>query len=195
MRPKRRQMRCDTGLVVGAAAPVESAVAFGRLERRRRPLGGIAFGLHVVVGVQQHGRRSRRRRMPGDDGGRTALADDLHVIKTGLRQQIRRRLGRCDAPGRGGPGRPTPTRCGPGPPDRRRTDGSTSRTRSTRSLMVSRLAVRTRRRAVPTASRLRGWPPRPRCRLRGSATHGSSRPPDAWRCRRSTAPAAVPTCR
>ena len=108
MRPKRRQMRCDTSLVVGAAAPVESAVTFGRLERRRHPLGGIAFGLDVVVCVQQHRGRSRRRRMPGDDGGCTALADDLHVIETGLRQQIRRGLGAAlhlSAAGRVGPDR------------------------------------------------------------------------------------------
>ena len=84
MLPKRRQMRCDAGFVVGAATPVESAVAFGRLERRRRPLRWIAFGLHVVVGVQQHSGRSRRRRVQRDDGGCTALADDLHVVKTGL---------------------------------------------------------------------------------------------------------------
>ena len=31
--------------------------------------------------------------MPGDDGGCTALADDLHIVKTSLRQQIRRGLG------------------------------------------------------------------------------------------------------
>ena len=34
MRPERRQMRCDTGLVVGGAAAVEPAVALGGLERR-----------------------------------------------------------------------------------------------------------------------------------------------------------------
>ena len=93
MRPKRRQMRCDTGLVVGAAAPVESAVAFGRLERRRRPLRRIALGLHIVVGIQQHGRRTGRRGMSRDHGWRTALADDLYVTKTSLRQQICSHLG------------------------------------------------------------------------------------------------------
>jgi hypothetical protein len=31
--------------------------------------------------------------MLGDDRWRTALADDLHIAKTGLRQQIRYRLG------------------------------------------------------------------------------------------------------
>ncbi len=56
--PKRRQMRCDACLVVGGAATVEPAVALGGLERRRVPLRVIAFGLHVVVGVQQHRRRS-----------------------------------------------------------------------------------------------------------------------------------------
>ncbi len=93
VRPERRQMRCDTGLVVGAPAPVEPAVALGRLERRRRPLRRIALGLHIVVGVQQHGRRTRRRGMAGDDGGRTALADDLYIAKTCLRQQLCGHLG------------------------------------------------------------------------------------------------------
>ena len=60
-------MRCDTCLVIGAAAAVESPVAFGRLERRRRPLTAVAFGLYIVVGIQQHGGRTRRRRIPSDD--------------------------------------------------------------------------------------------------------------------------------
>ena len=84
-------MRCDAGLVVGAAAAVEPPVAFRGLEWRRRPLAVVAFGLDVVVGVQQHGGRSRRRRMPRDDRRRPALADDAHVAKTGLRQQIHHR--------------------------------------------------------------------------------------------------------
>ena len=91
--PKCRQMCCDAGFVVGAAAPVESAVALGRFERRRHPLSWIALGLHIMVGVQQHGRRARRCRVPCDNGRRAAFADDLHVGKTGLRQQVCSDLG------------------------------------------------------------------------------------------------------
>ncbi len=79
-------MRCDPCLVVGSAATVHAAVALGRLERRRLPLAVIAFRLHVVMGVQEHRRRSRRGRMPGDDGGRAAFADDLHIAEPGLGQ-------------------------------------------------------------------------------------------------------------
>src|ERR1700756_5760577 len=85
-------MRCDTSLVIGAAATVEPPVAFGGLKRRRRPLAAVAFGLYVVVGVQQHGGRTRRRRMLRYDRGRAALTDDPHIAKTCLRQQIRHRL-------------------------------------------------------------------------------------------------------
>ena len=93
VRPKRRQMRCDTGLVVGAAPAVQPPVALGRLEGRRVPLAAVAFGLYVVVRVQQHRGRARGRGMPGDHGGRAAFADDTHIAKTGLGQQVRYRLG------------------------------------------------------------------------------------------------------
>src|ERR1700749_1471352 len=46
--------------------------------------------------------------MPGDAGGCTALADDLHIVKTSLCQQIRRGLGAAlhlTAAGRVGPHR------------------------------------------------------------------------------------------
>ena len=92
MRPKRRQMCCNTGLVIGAAAAVESPVALRRFERGRHPLTMVPFGLHVMVGVQQHGGRTRWRRIPGDDRRRAALADDAHIVKTGLRQQFYDRL-------------------------------------------------------------------------------------------------------
>src|ERR1700727_511806 len=118
-------MRCDTGFVVGAAASVESAVAFGRLERWRLPLPRIALRLHIVVGIQQHGRRTGRRGMPRDHGWGTALAHYWHIRCTWSRRAgsahtdwIRTRFSRSS-----------------------RTEGNTWRTRSTRSLMVSRLAV------------------------------------------------------
>ena len=92
-RPHRRQMSCDTGLVVGGAPPVEPAIAFGGLERLRVPLAVIAFRLHVVVGVEQHGRGTRRGRMAGDDGRCAALADDADVVETDPREQIGDRTG------------------------------------------------------------------------------------------------------
>ena len=87
------QMRCDACLVVGGAAPVQPPVALGRLERRRHPLRAVTFRLHIVVGVQQHRRRSRRRGMAGDDRRCASLSDDPHIVEPGLRQQLRHRLG------------------------------------------------------------------------------------------------------
>ena len=51
-----RQVQGDPGLVVGGAPPVEAAVAQRRGEGVARPRGHVAGRLHVVVGVQQHGR-------------------------------------------------------------------------------------------------------------------------------------------
>ncbi|COX37308.1 Uncharacterised protein [Mycobacterium tuberculosis] len=48
----------------------------------------VTLGLDVVVGIEQHRRRPRRRRVPRDHRRRTALADNPHVVKTGLRQQV-----------------------------------------------------------------------------------------------------------
>ena len=60
---QRRHVHHESGLVVDDAAPVEPAVrAQRRLERRGEPLLGAARRLHVVVRVDQHGRRARRRR-------------------------------------------------------------------------------------------------------------------------------------
>ena len=59
-RAERAEVGDDAGLVVGRAAAVEAAVALGRLERRAVPVGVVVLGLHVVVGVEQHGRRALR---------------------------------------------------------------------------------------------------------------------------------------
>ena len=75
-------MRRDAGLVVGGAAAVEPAVALGRLERRRVPVGAVVLGLHVVVGVEQHRRRARRARACGRSPRAAALADDVDVVET-----------------------------------------------------------------------------------------------------------------
>ena len=108
MSAERRQMRCDPCLVVRGAATVQPAVALGRLEWRRLPLTVIAFRLYVVMGVQQHRRRSRRGGVPGDDRRRAAFADDLHVAEPGLGQQFCHRFGAAlylRAAGRVGPHR------------------------------------------------------------------------------------------
>lgn len=85
-------MRCDTCLVIGGTAAVEPPAAFGRLERWRKPLRAVTFGLYVVVGVQQHGGRPRWRRVVRDDSRGAALTDNFDVVKTGLGQQVRYRL-------------------------------------------------------------------------------------------------------
>src|SRR4051812_50082012 len=84
MSPERRQMRCDPCLVVGTAATVQPAVALGRLERRRLPLTVLAFGLYVVMGVQQYRRGAGRGGGPGGDGRGAALAGDLPLVQNGL---------------------------------------------------------------------------------------------------------------
>ena len=91
-RPHRRQMCCDTGLVVGSAAAVQPAVALGRLERCGDPLARVALGLHVVVGVQQDGRRAGRGGVAGYDGRGTALADDAHIVEPDSGEQVGDRL-------------------------------------------------------------------------------------------------------
>ena len=77
---RRAQQRVEVALVVGHAAPVDAAVAHGRLERRARPQLGGAGRLHVEVAVGDHGRRPvpRRGDQPVDDRVAGAL-DDARV--------------------------------------------------------------------------------------------------------------------
>ena len=66
-RADRGEVRRDAGLVIRGAATVEAVAAQGRLEGQRVPVGVVAGRLHVVVGVEQHGRASvagRARREP-----------------------------------------------------------------------------------------------------------------------------------
>ncbi len=86
-------MRCDTGFVVSGAATVKAPVTLGGLERRGVPLGWIAFGLHVMVGVQQNRRRTRGWRIVRDHRGRTAFSDDPDLGKARFRQQLCHGLG------------------------------------------------------------------------------------------------------
>jgi hypothetical protein len=56
------------GLVVGDPAPVDGAVALGRLERRGFPQPLVACRLDVVVAVQENGRRAGGPRdLAGED--------------------------------------------------------------------------------------------------------------------------------
>jgi hypothetical protein len=83
---ERREVGGDSGLVVGGAATVEPAVPLSGLERLGIPLRGIAFRLHVMVGVEQHGGRPRGCGMAGDHRRGTALGDDLDVGEPGFAQ-------------------------------------------------------------------------------------------------------------
>ena len=94
MRPDRRQVRGDAGLVVGGAAAVEPVAALGGLERLAVPVGRVADRLHVVVGVEQHGRRALGGRPAGDHGGGApGGGQDLHVVEALGPEQLRGGLG------------------------------------------------------------------------------------------------------
>ena len=109
--------------------------------------------------------------MARDDRGRTALGDDPHIVESRLRQQLRHRLGAAlhlVATSRVGPHRLDAHQV----LEVGRTDGNTSRTLATTSLMASRLTGRGlgrfgSRRSSTTRSLLRN--------SRSSVT--SSRPP------------------
>ena len=95
-RADRGQVGHDPGLVVGGAAAEEPAVALGRLEGRRVPLGVVVLGLHVVVGVEQHRRPALGRGLAGQHGRRAAVlagADDADVLEGLGAEQRGHRLG------------------------------------------------------------------------------------------------------
>src|SRR3954454_1049981 len=54
-------------------AAVPAAVGLGEPERRGPPGGLVQWWLHVVVGVEQHGRRPRGVARPGPDDGEAAV--------------------------------------------------------------------------------------------------------------------------
>ena len=83
------QMRLDglevhehLALVVGRAARVELAVADGGLERRRLPQVERIHRLHVVVPVEEDGRRARRAQPVAVDDRVARRVDELHVLET-----------------------------------------------------------------------------------------------------------------
>jgi hypothetical protein len=86
---QRRDVRHDAGLVIGGAPPVQAAVALDGLERPADPLGLVADRLHVVVRVEQHGRRARRRGAATDHRRLATRPHDLHVRQPGPAQQFR----------------------------------------------------------------------------------------------------------
>ena len=89
---QRGDVRHDAGLVVGGAAAVEPAVALDRLERVALPQRQVADRLHVVVGVEQHGRRAGRGRLAADHRRLPAGAHDPDV-EAAAAQQFGDRLG------------------------------------------------------------------------------------------------------
>ena len=93
--PDRAEVRDDAGLVVGRTAPVEPPVALGRLERRAVPLGRVVLGLHVVVRVEQHRRRTLGALLVRDHRGREAVAaggDDVDLVEALGPEQLGHRL-------------------------------------------------------------------------------------------------------
>jgi hypothetical protein len=74
----------DPGLVVGRATSVEPAVELDRLEGIGVPLVRVTEGLHVVVRVQQHRRRTGTSAPEAEHGGEPAVGrDDLDVAQPG----------------------------------------------------------------------------------------------------------------
>ena len=59
-RAQRREVHDDVALAVGRPAPEPAPVALGQLPHRARPGVVAERRLHVVVRVEQHGRRARR---------------------------------------------------------------------------------------------------------------------------------------
>ena len=84
-----REVTGDAGFVVGDAAAEPAAVTLADLERRIGPERLVTGGLDVVVGVQANGRLALGGGKTTDDGGLTALGDDLHVRAVQLAQLIR----------------------------------------------------------------------------------------------------------
>nr|WP_245806314.1 hypothetical protein [Cryptosporangium aurantiacum] len=92
--PDRTQVHREVALVVGGAAPEQGTVADDRVERRRGPGDRVARRLDVVVGVEQHRGRARRRRDPAGDGRWLARdRQQLDVRHAGVRQEIGGQVG------------------------------------------------------------------------------------------------------
>lgn len=80
----------DVALAVGCAAAVPAAVALGQPEGRGTPGGVVERGLYVVMAVEEHGRRSGRRRAVAEY--RLAAVRGLHetyVLEAGVGEGVR----------------------------------------------------------------------------------------------------------
>ena len=94
-RPQRQQVHDDVALAVGRAPAVPAPVGLGEHERRRAPGGVVERRLHVVVGVQQHGRGIRIAAGPRTDHGVAAVGRALEprVGEAELREPVAHPLG------------------------------------------------------------------------------------------------------
>ena len=82
------------GLVVGAPAPVQATLALDRLERVRRPVVFEPRRLHVVVRIQEDGRRAVGMHPLADDRGWRVLDGGLtHVLEPARLEVGRGRVG------------------------------------------------------------------------------------------------------
>ena len=71
---------------VWGGSPVEPAVPLHRLERGAGPERGVADRLHVVVRVEQDGRRAGRGRPVTDPRGLATVSHDLRVEASAAQQ-------------------------------------------------------------------------------------------------------------
>jgi hypothetical protein len=91
----RRHVRHHAGLVVGGAAAIEASLALRGLERGREPFLGAPGRLHVVVPIQEDGRRVRLLDPVAVDVGVDARdLQHLHVLDAGPAHDLGRGLGR-----------------------------------------------------------------------------------------------------
>src|SRR5260370_26717800 len=87
-------MHDDAGFVVRCTATIETAIPLSRLKRVRLPRLHIAGWLHVVMGVEQHGRLSRRlEHFSIDVRVSVAHLEQLDIFESSFLEQSRGRLG------------------------------------------------------------------------------------------------------
>jgi hypothetical protein len=97
-RPQRGEVHQDAALAVRRAAPEPPAVPLGQLERRRQPRRLVQRRLHVVVRVEQHGRRAHRAGQQAVDRLRAVRrVEQRHVLEPLVLQRRRRPAGRLRA--------------------------------------------------------------------------------------------------
>ena len=90
VRFNRLEVHEDLPLVVGRAARVDFAVADGRLEGRGFPQLDRVDRLHVVVAVEEDGRRARRAQPVAVDDREAGRVDQLDVLQPDAAHLLRR---------------------------------------------------------------------------------------------------------